>query len=86
MPHSGACDCSDPSQAGVTNPCTITTALGTQCAGTEGCNGVSGWSACQLLRRRTIPTASIRTATATASTSGDGGSLANTLACTSVSS
>src|SRR3954469_16687433 len=46
VPHSGACDCNVASQAGATDPCSITTPLSTQCAGTSTCGGVSGWGAC----------------------------------------
>jgi hypothetical protein len=47
MPHSGACDCNTMDQMGSTDPCTITTTLDTQCAGTSTCDGLAGWSACE---------------------------------------
>jgi len=47
MPHSAACDCNTMDQMGTTDPCTITTTLNTQCAGTSSCDGVAGWSACE---------------------------------------
>ncbi|NVB84315.1 MAG: hypothetical protein HOV81_38415, partial [Kofleriaceae bacterium] len=46
VPHSGACDCNTAMQAGATDACTITTALGTSCAGTTTCGGTAGWGAC----------------------------------------
>lgn len=46
VPHSGACDCNVAAQAGMTDPCTITTTLSTTCAGTSTCAGVAGWGAC----------------------------------------
>ena len=45
-PHSGACDCMTAAQAGMTDPCTITTTFATTCAGTSTCAGATGWGAC----------------------------------------
>src|SRR5262249_53518270 len=47
VPHSGACDCNVAAQMGTTEACTITTALGTSCAGPAKCGGAAGWGACQ---------------------------------------
>ncbi|MBA3460069.1 MAG: hypothetical protein H0T46_08925, partial [Deltaproteobacteria bacterium] len=46
MPTTGACDCMNAMQMGMTDPCTLTTLLGTQCAGTSTCGGTAGWGAC----------------------------------------
>jgi hypothetical protein len=47
VPHSGACDCMAAGDQGNTDPCTIMTPLGTQCAGTRTCGGAAGWGACE---------------------------------------
>ncbi len=46
VPQTGACDCRTAAQAGTTDACTITTPLGTACAGAETCGGTAGWGAC----------------------------------------
>lgn len=46
IPQSGACDCNTAMQMGATDPCKITTVLGTMCNGTSTCGGTSGWGAC----------------------------------------
>jgi len=47
VPTTGACDCMNAMQQGMTDPCSIMTALGTQCAGTATCGGTAGWGTCQ---------------------------------------
>jgi hypothetical protein len=46
VPHSQACDCQSAGQAGATDACSITTPLGTSCAGASTCGGAAGWGAC----------------------------------------
>jgi hypothetical protein len=55
VPHSQACDCQTADQAGATGACSITTALGTACAGTQTCGGETGWSACQPPSATDVP-------------------------------
>ncbi|HEY6173101.1 MAG TPA: hypothetical protein VIX73_01610, partial [Kofleriaceae bacterium] len=57
VPHSQACDCMTAAQIGLTDPCTITTALGTSCAGARLCGGTTGWGACTPPSQVDVPDA-----------------------------
>ncbi|HEX4420786.1 MAG TPA: hypothetical protein VH165_22880 [Kofleriaceae bacterium] len=55
VPLSGACDCNTAGQQGTTDACTITTTLGTTCAGAETCGGTAGWGGCQPPSATDVP-------------------------------
>jgi hypothetical protein len=57
VPHSQACDCMTAAQMGMTDACTITTPLGTSCAGARTCGGTTGWSGCQPPSQVDVPDA-----------------------------